>query len=187
MTGPELLELEHRLNHYWLGTLPEKICLSRQLVEQRLITEHRFLSAGSASYLGWLRTKGRHQEVVDELMKMKGDGELITLRNKSNRWGFEALLNNAFGSFLDSKVRRHIEQAIELLDDIEPFMLPLAHDDAPYNLACVAARAGQVDRALEFIQTGVKNGVYIRTMSKDKDLKNVWTHPVFLQLLEKTG
>ena len=59
-------------------------------------------------------------------------------------------------------------------------MLPLAYDDAPYNLACVAARAGQVDRAIEFIQTGIKNGVCIRTMSQDKDLKNVWTHPVFL-------
>ena len=89
VTGPELLELEHQLNHYWLGTLPERTCLSRQLVEQRLITENRFLSAGSASYLGWLRTKGRHQEVVDELMKMKGDGALVTLRNKSNPWGFE--------------------------------------------------------------------------------------------------
>ncbi|MGB0648564.1 MAG: TPR end-of-group domain-containing protein, partial [Bradymonadia bacterium] len=158
-----------------------------QLVEQRLITDNRFLSAGSASYLGWLRTQGRHQEVVDELMKMKDDGELITLRNKCNQCGFEALLNNALDSFLDSQVERHIEQAIELLDAIEPFMLPLAYDDAPYNLACVAARTGQVERAIKFIETGVKNGVCIRTMSKDKDLQNVWTHPNFIQLLEKAS
>lgn len=187
VTGPELLKLEHGLNQYWFGTLPESHCLSRDLVERRLIRDCRFLSAGSTSYLGWLRTKGRHQEVVDELMKMKDDGELITLRSRSNQRGFEALLNNAFGSFLDSKVERHIEQAIELLDAIEPFMLPLKYRDAPYNLACIAARAGQVERAIEYIETAVKNGIFIGTMSTDEDLENVWNHKVFRKLLKAHG
>ena len=184
VTGPELIDLERRLNEYWFSTLPERTCLSRDVVKRRLMSEHRFLSAGSASYLGWLRTQDRHQEVVDKLMHMKGDGELTTLRNESNPLGFESLLNNALGSFLDSGVDRHIEQAIELLDEIEPYMLPVEFSGAPYNLACVASRAGQVDRAIEYIKTGVKNGTSILSMSRDEDLQNVWGHPDFVSLLE---
>ena len=83
MTGPELLELEHQLNHYWLGTLPERTAcftIGRAAFDYRK-------SLLSVSVL-FKVTHPSHQE-GDELMKMKGDGALVTLRNKSNPWGFE--------------------------------------------------------------------------------------------------
>lgn len=181
-TGPELLELESRLNDYWMGQLPEKICLSRQLVETNLIEQRRFLSSGSASYFGWLRNEGRHQEVVDEMMKMTSDKELSTLRQKANPWGFEALLNNGLGAFLDSQVEAHIGFGIELMDAIEPYTETFKYD-APYNLACVAARAGQLERALDYVAVAVETR-QVSDMAQDEDLKDLWDHPRFRELMQ---
>ena len=55
-TGPELVELEARLNRYWLSRLPGGKAPTCPSIEHELMSQKRFLSAGSAGYVGWLRS-----------------------------------------------------------------------------------------------------------------------------------
>ena len=51
-TGPELVQLEDKLNKYWLFQLPPKTSLARDTMERLSVSKIVFLSSGSANYLG---------------------------------------------------------------------------------------------------------------------------------------
>lgn len=182
VTAIELLELEGELNQYWLGQLPPPTSLNRDLVETQLIAQQRFLSSGSASVVGWLRNCQRYQEVVDYTMTIVDQVELNRLRHHSNTRGFEAFINNALGAFLDSQDEAHIQQAIQLMDGLERAIPTWKSRDGFYNRACVAARAGQIERALNCIKEMKRLKFSIQEMKWDSDLKILHQHPDFLAL-----
>jgi len=182
-TGPELLDLEAKLNQHWAKIIPQSSPLSRAAIEQELIQQSRFLSAGSASVVGWLRNQGRYQEVVDYMMPLQSQEILCILRHKSNPRGFEGFLSNGLSCFLDSQEDEHIEQAIQLVGVIESVISPWKHGNILYTLGCIAARAGQTQRALEYVRQAIEKGESIEAMAKDTDFESIWAHPEFKELL----
>ena len=184
-TARELLRLEAKLNRHWLHTLPNPTCLSRPIVEQQLIDQNRFLSAGSASICGWMRNQKRYQEVVDYMMPLVDQGELCLLRHKTNSWGFEAFMGNGLSCFLDSQVEEHIPQAIQIMDVLEQHISNWTTRHSLYAFACVAARANQLDRALKYVRQALNCDVDITNFANDSDMVNLHDHPDFIELLDK--
>ena len=183
-TVPELLKLESKLNQYWLDQLKQVSSLLRSSFQDELIAQSRFLSAGSASIVGWLRNQHRYQEVVDYMMPLQDNLELCLLRSKTNRRGFEAFLSNGLACFLDSKKEDHIAQAIQLVDALEATLSPWDQSGLLYNLGCIAARAGQTQRALTYARQAIEKGSDIEAMAKDTDFRSLWDHPDFKELLQ---
>jgi hypothetical protein len=183
-TGPELVELEARLNHHWLSFLPEPNAPSCPPIENELISQNRFLSAGSASYVGWLRTLDRHDEVVEYMATLTEELQLSLLRYRTSPPSFEGYLNNGLGSFLDSKKDDHITKAISIMDALEAVIPKWEDGMALYNLGCIAARAVQLERAMNYVRQAVSNGRPISAMASDDDFENLWHHPDFVALRE---
>lgn len=181
-TVPELLELESKINQYWLSQLEQASSLLRNSFEDELIAQSRFLSAGSASIVGWLRNQHRYQEVVDYMMPLQDNLELCVLRYKTYQHGFESFISNGLACFLDSKKEEHIAQAIQLVDAIEPTLSPWKQDGLLYNLGCIAARAGQTQRALSYVRQAIEKGKSIEAMAKDTDFQSLWENPDFIAL-----
>jgi hypothetical protein len=185
-TVPELLEIEARLNAYWLKLLPDEKNMARANVQQDLIDQKRFLSAGSASVVGWMRNQKRYQEVVDYMMPLCTQLELCSLRHQANTWGFEAFLGNGLSCFLDSQDEAHIPLGIQIIDALETIIPEWHTDNSLYAFGCLAARANQVDRALEYIKALILiDSSSVIHMQYDSDFQNVHEHPVFVALLEK--
>jgi len=184
-TGPELMKLEARLNAHWMAQLPPSDSLARTAVERELCKQSRFLSAGSAGYVGWLRNEQRYQEVVDMMMPMSNQLELCRLRHKTCNMRFEYFIGNGISSFLDSQEPRHIEQALELIDAMETVIPEWTNHHSLYALACVAARAGRCGRALDYIRDCIAKGGSFWDMVRDTDFQNLWEHPEFVQLKEE--
>ena len=182
VTGPELAELEERLNRYWLDRLPSENAPSCPALEQELISQNRFLSAGSAGYVGGLRIQGRHDEVVDHMMGLAGETRLSAFRYRTSPARFESYLNNGIGSLLDSQEDVHIQKALLIMDTLESVIPAWEDGGALYNLACVAARAGQLERAMNYVRTMVARGKEITGMVADPDLTNLREHPDFVAL-----
>ena len=183
-TARELLKLEAKLNTYWFNLLPNPKSLSRQIVEEQLIEQNRFLSAGSASICGWMRNQQRYQEVVDYMMPLVDQGELCLLRHKTNSWGFEAFMGNGLSCFLDSQIERHIPQAIQIIDALEQHISNWTTRHSLYAFACVAARANQLDRALKYVRQALNCYVSITNFANDSDMVNLHDHPDFIALME---
>lgn len=185
-TADELIELEAKLNHYWMSMLPSEDNIGRSQTIDELCNQNRFLSAGSASYVGWMRNQHRYQEVVDYMMPLIQQGELSRIRHQSNEWGFETFIGNGLSSFLDSKDEAHISQAIQIIDALEQHIPTWHTRSALYACACVASRANQVDRALVYINEyrSEHDGKVIFQMDEDSDFQNVHEHPEFLAIFE---
>ena len=103
-TGPELVQLEDKLNKYWLSQLPPKTSLARDTMERTLCEQNRFLSSGSANYVAWLRNQHRYQEVVDFMMPLKEELELCALRHKTGSIYFSYFVGNGLSSFWIVKI-----------------------------------------------------------------------------------
>jgi len=181
-TAPELLELETKLNQHWMKIVPERPSLARAAIQQELIEQSRFLSAGSGSVVGWLRNQHRYQEVVDYMMPLQEERELCLLRHKSNPRGFEGFLSNGLSCFLDSQKEEHIVQALQLVNGIEDVLSPWKYGDILYALGCIAARAGQTQRALTYVRQAIEKGESIEAMAKDPDFQSLWENPDFIAL-----
>ena len=115
-------------------------------------------------------------------MSLVNEQRLCSLRYRTSPASFEAYMNNGLGSFLDSKKAEHIEQAIILMDALETVIPKWQDGMALYNLACVAARAGQLERAMKYVSQAVSDGRPISHMVADEDFQNLWHHPHFLAL-----
>ena len=83
---------------------------------------------------------------------------------------FSYFVGNGLSSFLDSQDPKHIEQAIELIDAWET-VISWTHGHSLYALGCVASRAGQTKRALNYIERAVEGGQSIWYMMRDLDSK----------------
>ena len=185
-TARELLKLEAKLNTYWFNLLPNPKSLSRQIVEEQLIEQKRFLSAGSASICGWMRNQQRYQEVVDYMMPLCNQLELCTLRHKTYATGFETFVNNGLSCFLDSQNATHIKQAIQIVNALETIIPEWVTGLILYTFVCITARANQLDRCIEYVVLALEKGESIQSMAQDVDCQNVWQHPRFLELVDSS-
>ena len=183
-TVPELLEIEAKLNQHWFRLLQQTTPLARSALEEELISQNRFLSAGSSSVVGWLRNQHRYQEVVDYMMPLQAQGDLCVLRHKTYHLGFENFLSNGLSCFLDSQDEEHILQAVQLVDALEPILIPWKSGDIFYALGCIAARAGQTQRALTYARQAIEKGQSIKWMAQDTDFRSIWEHPDFIELTQ---
>lgn len=170
-----LIAVEGRLNDYWRTSHADEL--------DRCVEDGRFLSSGSAGYVGWLRNHERYEEAVGYVCANMGDMELSALRHRTHELAFETYVNNGLGSFLDSGDPGHIERALALVDELER-AVTLRTGDALYQVACVYARAGRIDDALGAVERAVKAGESIRAMSHDSDFAAIASHPRFRALAD---
>ena len=64
------------------------------------------------------------------------------------------------------------------LEPLEPLLL--------YNVACIYSLAGEVDEAIDCLETGVQQGFSYREWAEhDSNLDNIRDHPGYLELMEK--
>jgi len=157
-----LVALEARLNAYWRASFPDDL--------DRLVDQGRFLSAGSAGYVGWLRNEGRYQEAVDHVCEQLDDEALSVLRHRAHPGAFETFLNNGLGSFVDSHDPAHIPIGVELVERLRKRVELDALGDLQWQLACLFVRAGEHDRALGHVERAVAAGESIESMAGDPDL-----------------
>jgi len=172
-----LIAVEGRLNDYWRTRHADEL--------DRCVDDGRFLSSGSAGYVGWLRNHGRYEEAVGYVCGNMGDMELSALRHRTHELAFETYVNNGLGSFLDSADPAHIERALALVDELER-AVTLRTGDALYQVACVYARAGRVGDALGAVERAVEAGESIRAMSHDSDFATIANHPRFRALADQS-
>ncbi len=165
-----LVSVEGRLNRYWQTVHAQRL--------DRCVEDGRFLSSGSAGYVGWLRKHERYEEAIRYVCTNMADVALSHLRHRTHPLAFETYVSNGLGSFLDSSDTEHIECAVELLDDLAS-VITFRTGDALYQCACVHARAGRVDSALDLVERAVAAGESIRAMAHDSDLAAIVDHPRF--------
>ncbi|MEM7160199.1 MAG: hypothetical protein AAF799_45595 [Myxococcota bacterium] len=173
--GKTLIELEARLNTYWRTHFANRL--------DQCVQQGRFLSSGSSGYVGWLRNEERYQEAVDHLAAQLRDDELNDLRFRTHRYAFEVLVNNGLGSCVDSGDEEHLQIGVELVNRVDAF--PMESSDVLYQVACVLARAGDVDRALVYAERAVAAGESAQVMARDTDLAAIHDHERFRRLLER--
>lgn len=184
--GRRLVDLENKINRFWLEQLKETNGLYIDTFRTKIIGDGRFLSAGSVGYLGWLRVQEEFQMAVDILTSQLADLEMVGLRHASHPQVFEMLINNGLGSFIDSQKPKHIEQGIALIDGIEQ-VISWSTSEPLYQLACLYARGGRTERALDFVEQAVSHGESIMDMSRDVDLRSIVNEWRFTQLLEQAS
>lgn len=165
-----LVSVEGRLNRYWLTVHSQRL--------DRCVEDGRFLSSGSAGYVGWLRKHERYDEAMRYVCSNMTDIALSHLRHRTHPLAFETYVSNGLGSFLDSRDADHIECAVDLLDDLRQ-VVTFRTGDALYQCACVHARAGRIDSALDLVERAAAAGESIRAMAHDSDLAAIVNHPRF--------
>jgi hypothetical protein len=85
---------------------------------------------------------------------------------------------------LDSQDEEHILQAVQLVDALEPILIPWKSRNILYALGCIAARAGQTQRALTYARLAIEEGQSIKWMAEDTDFQSIWKHPDFIELTQ---
>jgi hypothetical protein len=170
----KLIGLEADLNAYWRENFPSHL--------DEAVAQGRFLSSGSGGYVGWLRNERRFGEAVDYTLAQLADDELTVLRHRAHPVAFESFFHNALGSFIDGFVPEHVRLGVALVDRVEQ-LLPLGHlPDLSWMMACVLARGGRVERALDHVERGVESGFSAEDMAADTDLASIVDHPRFVDL-----
>jgi len=177
-----VVELENLLNLYW-SIEPIRIAERRRSAQSnspipvagrvdvldRLTTEHRFVCGGSVLWVSMWRDERRYDLAMHRMKEVFSDWELVRLICASNKPSLEALLNNGCAALLDSP---------------SPEALPLAHrimtralDELPepelsdlnYHYACVFARCGDVDSALDRLRRCLAAGESRSVIRGDSD------------------
>jgi hypothetical protein len=177
--GEAFIELEKSINKAWLKHLTTASESERQQTRDRLTFNRRFVCSATDCVLAWMRIQKNYDRAVEIFKEQVRDVELLKLRYESNRFMFEHMINSVFGAFLDSKKDEHITLALELLDTIEAHC-EWQHGQCEYQIACVYARAGMADRALEMVELYVRHGGSSVHMANDEDLAIIHNYPRFL-------
>jgi uncharacterized NAD-dependent epimerase/dehydratase family protein len=100
----------------------------------------------------------------------------------TSEYRFEIFISNGLSSFLDSQEEKHISQAIEVVERLETVFPYWTQSHLLYTLGCIMSRAGQLEKALEYIKQALEKGENIYNMKKDTDFKVLWKDPRFLDL-----
>lgn len=169
-----LLAVEAALNAHWLAC--------PRAAWGALADQGRFLSGGSGGVLAWLRNQGRHAEAVAHLARELRQVELCALRQRAHPRAFEALYNTGMGSVLDSGDPDDIELGMALHDGLMAVLRPFSGPDALYQAACLLARGGAPERALDSVARAAAAGAPLAVMARDPDLASVVDTPAFAAL-----
>ena len=180
--GKELIRIENEINQFWRNELDGLDGLAKNEITRVHVENGRFLSAGSCGYFGWLRNLGKHDVVVDGLITQTNDLTLCQLRHQSHPHAFEMMLNNALGSFLDGKNDEHARMGAEIIERLET-VISWETNEALYQFACIFARSGHLERAIEFTKRTIELGTNKRYIEHDSDFDNVRHDPRFLALI----
>jgi hypothetical protein len=180
--GEAFIELEKIINKAWLKHLTTASESERSRTRDRLTYNRRFVCSATTCVLSWMRIQKNFDRATVIFKEQVDDIELLKLRYESNQFNFEHMINSVFGAFLDSKKDEHIALALELLDIIESHC-EWQHGQCEYQLACVYARAGMIDRALDMVELYAKNGGSSVHMANDEDLAIIHNHPRFLAVI----
>lgn len=168
------------------GTIIAKTCWEQAV--NTLCAQGRFKARGSEAYLTWCRVLGRNDEGVEYFLGSLQDIELTELQHLSD-WHCEAYLAQGFSCMLDTQRPAHIEQALEVIGELEP-VLTWKGQSIFYALACVTSRAGQTKRALQYAERSVELGHKVKPMLTDPDFANLrndaWAGPRLRNLKEKS-
>ena len=119
----------------------------------------------------------RAVEIFTEQMQ---DIELSKLRYDSNPLQFEHMVGSAFGAFLDSQKEEHITMALEIIETLEEHF-KWTKGQCEYQVACIFARAGRLEEALERVELYVLNGGKSSYIKIDEDLAPIHDHPRFIE------
>ena len=180
--GEELIRIESEINQFWRNELEGLEGLALSETTRRITESGRFLSAGSSAYFGWLRNMGQHDVVVNGLITQTNDLKLCELRHRSHPRVFEGMLNNALGSFIDGGNDEHARKGAEIIERLEAVM-SWGTNEALYQFACIFARSGRLDRAIEFTRRTIELGTNKHDIELVRDFDNARHDPRFLALL----
>ena len=170
-----LLEVEAWLNRFWNSVLPPHDDPDREEIVATLCVQQRFKARGSEGYLTWIRTQHHLEDGVAYFLGRVRDHDLTVLQHRGD-WHCGPYLAQGFSCMLDTQRPEHIEQALEVIDDLES-ELSWKNQHVFYALACVASRAGQLDRAVRYARESVALGHDVTPMFKDPDFANLMADP----------
>ncbi len=171
----KLLDTQAWLNRFWKSVLPPRNDPSWEQVMNILCAQDRFKARGSEAYLYWCRHQGRNVEGAEYFLSSLQDIELTQLQHLSD-WHCEAYLAQGLSCMLDTQHNKHIEQALQVIDQLEP-VLTWKGQSVFYALACVTSRAGQIKRALGYAKRSVELGHAVKPMFTDPDFTNLMENP----------
>ena len=171
----KLLEVEAWLNRFWMELLPPRHDPSWEEIVETLCAQVRFKARGSEAYLTWCRYQGREDEGVDYFLRCVDDLDRTQLQHRSD-WHCGPYLAQAFSCMLDTQRPEHIEQALEVIARLES-VLTWKNQHVFYALACIASRAGQLERALGYAKQSVDLGHDAAPMLTDPDFNNLMADP----------
>ena len=170
------VQLENELNAYWL---------SRPAREHtQHCRDHRFVTGGSLLWVSMMRDAKDYALAVDRLEAVFADWDLLHLRFRSTRATVEALVNNGVGACLDSPVDAHLEVGRAIMEQVQERLPPPDLISIHYGFACVYARLGQAELALEQVRLAREGGEDVTMMQQDSDMKSLRHDPRFLELTE---
>jgi len=172
-----LLELEATLNAHWLAH-PKPLY-------ERLVNEHRFVCGGSTLWVTMCRDHKDYGPVLETMEAIFSDWSFVKLLHDSNRTSLYALVMNGCGGLLDSPDPRALPVAERLVRGALSLFSESPHPHTAYNYACVLARVGDSDLALEYVRYCVDHGESKSEIYNDSDFKSLREDPRFLELLAR--
>jgi hypothetical protein len=181
----KLVDAEAWLNRFWMSVLPPRTDPGWEQAVNTLCAQERFQTRGSEAYLTWCRIQGRNNEGADYFLRCVQDVELTQLQHRSERH-CEVYLAQGFSCMLDSQRPEHIEQAVEVIANLEA-VLAWRGENVCYALACIASRAGQLERALGYAKRSVDLGHEVQPMFTDSDFANLMADPEAETVLRELG
>ncbi|MGB0591101.1 MAG: TPR end-of-group domain-containing protein [Myxococcota bacterium] len=181
----KLIDAEARLNRFWMSVLPPRADPSWEQAADTLCLQDKFKVRGSEAYLTWCRVQQRNDEGVDYFLRCVQDVELTQLQHRVSGH-CETYLAQGFSCMLDTQRPEHIEQASEVITKLEA-VLTWTTKHVYYALACIASRAGQLERALDYATRSVDLGHEAEVMLTDPDFANLMADPEAASVLRKLG
>ena len=171
----KLLAAEAWINRFWRSVLPPRDDPDWEQAVDTLSAQVRFKARGSEGYLTWCRVQGRNDEGVEYFLRCLQDVELTELQHRSD-WHCGPFLAQGFSCMLDTQKPEHIEQALDVIARLEA-RLTWKNQNVFYALACIASRAGQLERALGYAKRSVDLGHEVEPMFTDSDFANLMADP----------
>lgn len=171
----QLIALEARINRFWMAMLPPRDDPAWGETVEVVCALSRLQARGSEAYVRWLRCHRRFEEAIDHFLADRGDRTQLDLRLRSD-WHGDDYLAQALSCMLDTQQPEHIELAMKVVEELA-LDRRWERGDVPYALACIASRAGQVDRALAYAQQAATHGMDVPQMVSDPDLANLMADP----------
>ena len=181
----KLVDAEAWLNRFWMSVLPPRADPGWEHAVDTLCAQERFQTRGSEAYLTWCRVQGRNDEGIDYFLRCVQDVELTELQHRSEGH-CEVYLAQGFSCMLDTQRPEHIAQAVEVIANLEA-VLTWKGESVYYALACIASRAGRLERALQYAKRSVDLGHDAQPMLTDPDFANLMADPDAESMLRKLG